>query len=486
MKTLLTLILALGSFQHATANTSPLVSDWVSFKSEKGNTVVLSMLYAYPDTLLSYKKDVDGFVAQGNIDVVIYTAVDTIVHYSWAEQSRTDHVSLKYKSDFAGVKHFVLKPGRYKAQVTIEDSFADSEEKYSATYELLVPRISGTELASSGIVLGQAIYPIGSTVANNLSADFEFGPVKIVPLPNAFVVGSTPSIGVLCELYQVGTYFPDGFIVEYAVTNTYGDEVLEFEVERFPYGDSYIESMNLALDTLPSGSYTVSLNIRDLVGSSSESLELVKNFDLVNTGDEVGSIPIVRVSIEEEFAKSPFYVFGEERCDKEFMYLGGRLTEGQRNLYNSLTEVRGKQRYLFSYWMHRDPNSNTRENEAREEFFELVGYAKQHFSSSIHPDGWNSDRGRVLLKYGMPEQRERHIIDVDKRPYEEWFYQQLPGQGPAEFVFVDVSGHSQFILVHSSAKGEVVDPNWFNAYVKEIDESLDSETDHDIPDNRRE
>ncbi len=481
----LLVVFAILYMQPTTLAQMPVDTDWVSFKSKGTNSIALSLLYAYPDTLLSYKAQGKKYQSQGNFDVVIYSPVDTIVHYEWSEQSVVDHVAMEHKNDYAGVKTFEIKPGRYTASVRVQDMHADSEEVYQQTFELLVPSISSSELASSGIVLGQSVYPANSTLAASYSDDFLFGTVKVVPLPSGLVIGASPTLGVVCELYQVGTYFPNGFVVEYAVENTYGDRVLQFEVERFPYGDSYVEAMNVALDTLPSGSYTVSMTIRDSETTSGETLTIARNFDLVNLGDEAGAVPVVRVSLEEEFAKSPFYVFGEERCDREFDFLFGRLSQGQRDLYNSLTEIRGKQRYLFSYWLHRDPEPDTRENEAREEFYDLIAYAKQHFSTPVHPDGWDSDRGRVLLKYGMPETRERHIIDVDKRPYEEWFYQQLPSQGPAEFVFVDLSGHAQYILVHSSAKGEVADPNWYNQYVKEIDESGDLQTDQDIPDNRR-
>ena len=45
-------------------------------------------------------------------------------------------------------------------------------------------------------------------------------------------------------------------------------------------------------------------------------------------------------------------------------------------------------------------------------------------------------------------------------PYEIWEYTNIPGEGRALFVFADVSGFSEFELIHSDVTGERQSANW--------------------------
>jgi hypothetical protein len=72
--------------------------------------------------------------------------------------------------------------------------------------------------------------------------------------------------------------------------------------------------------------------------------------------------------------------------------------------------------------------------------------------------GWRTDRGRVYLMYGEPSEIERYPSQVDAKPYELWHYNEL--EGGVIFVFGDVSGFSEYLLLHSTMRGELRDENW--------------------------
>ncbi|MFB3099953.1 MAG: GWxTD domain-containing protein, partial [Gammaproteobacteria bacterium] len=72
--------------------------------------------------------------------------------------------------------------------------------------------------------------------------------------------------------------------------------------------------------------------------------------------------------------------------------------------------------------------------------------------------GWKTDRGRVTLKYGEPDNINKNSALGDNRAYEIWEYYHQ--EGGVIFVFVDKDGFDDFDLVHSNARTEVSDPDW--------------------------
>jgi len=69
-----------------------------------------------------------------------------------------------------------------------------------------------------------------------------------------------------------------------------------------------------------------------------------------------------------------------------------------------------------------------------------------------------SDRGRIFIIYGEPSEIERYPNQVDTKPYEIWYYNEL--EGGVVFVFGDLTGFSDYTLLHSTLRGELRDDNW--------------------------
>jgi len=102
-----------------------------------------------------------------------------------------------------------------------------------------------------------------------------------------------------------------------------------------------------------------------------------------------------------------------------------------------------RDRLIAEYWKERDPTPGTDENELFDEFLRRIREANQRFSFS-RDDGWNTDRGRVYLKYGPPDIIERDIPARNSfGRYEIWTYEILKQQ----FVFYDRNGTGLYRLV---------------------------------------
>jgi GWxTD domain-containing protein len=99
-----------------------------------------------------------------------------------------------------------------------------------------------------------------------------------------------------------------------------------------------------------------------------------------------------------------------------------------------------RDRFVEQFWLRRDPTPGTAENEYKEEHYRRIAYSNVHFAAG-NP-GWKTDRGRIYIVYGPPDQIkvQRALGSGESaRPAEVWHYQSISGYGrDVEFKFVDV------------------------------------------------
>jgi GWxTD domain-containing protein len=93
------------------------------------------------------------------------------------------------------------------------------------------------------------------------------------------------------------------------------------------------------------------------------------------------------------------------------------------------------------FWGTRDPDPTTPENEALAQYLERVQRVVKEFSQ--FGPGWKSDRGRVYIRYGPPEQIDTAMDQRAQGEYEIWRYYNLN----RTFVFYDMFGVGDFKLV---------------------------------------
>ena len=93
------------------------------------------------------------------------------------------------------------------------------------------------------------------------------------------------------------------------------------------------------------------------------------------------------------------------------------------------------------FWAKRDPDSSTTENEALTQHLQRVQYVVKEYSQ--FGPGWRSDRGRVYIRYGPPEQIDTAMDSRSQGEYEIWRYFGRD----LHFVFYDMFGVGDFKLV---------------------------------------
>jgi GWxTD domain-containing protein len=114
---------------------------------------------------------------------------------------------------------------------------------------------------------------------------------------------------------------------------------------------------------------------------------------------------------------------------------------------------------MFKFWNSRDNDLSTPKNEYFIEYSRRIEISNQRFAA-LGKQGWKTDRGRIYLKYGEPSEIERFPNQTDTKPYEIWHYNEI--EGGIIFVFADLTSFSDYLLVHSTARGELRDDNWYS------------------------
>jgi GWxTD domain-containing protein len=134
------------------------------------------------------------------------------------------------------------------------------------------------------------------------------------------------------------------------------------------------------------------------------------------------------------------------------------LTQAERDAWRKLQTDDERDKYIEVIWRSRDPDPDTEENEFKEEFYERVAYANEHFSSG--KPGRLTDRGRIYIKFGKPDSIESHPTggayerefwegggSTTTYPFERWFYHYIPNvRSGVELEFVDPTGSGEFRL----------------------------------------
>src|SRR5262249_22148100 len=89
--------------------------------------------------------------------------------------------------------------------------------------------------------------------------------------------------------------------------------------------------------------------------------------------------------------------------DEDVSYI---ITNEERSAFKQLKTDEEREQFIESFWLRRDPTPDTIDNEFKDDHYERIAYANEHFASGI--PGWKTDRGRIYIMYGKPDEIESH------------------------------------------------------------------------------
>jgi len=125
------------------------------------------------------------------------------------------------------------------------------------------------------------------------------------------------------------------------------------------------------------------------------------------------------------------------------------ITDQELQAFKGLGNDEERDQFIEQFWLRRNPNPDSPENEFREQHYQRIAYANEHFAAG--KPGWRTDRGHIYISFGKPDSIDSHPSGGNyERPMEEgggststfpfeiWHYRYLEGVGDnIDVEFVD-------------------------------------------------
>jgi GWxTD domain-containing protein len=324
-----------------------------------------------------------------------------------------------------------LTPGSYNISIVVSDPKGVSAGTLESDFD--VKQIDDNSFSLSDV---QLVFKTEEETENKL---FRKAGKNVFPNVWRRYGVLNPKLSFYYEVYGIDTTVSEPLLADYTIINeakAITKKISAIELKRDGRQRSVLQALDIS--NLSSSLYNLEIIVTDPKSNIRTSRN--KKFEVIQFD---------RYSSSQSLSEEDIELF-----DELFSYIADDI---EYNQYKKLNDSE-KGNFILNYWKSKDPNPSTPENEYLLKVIEKFNYTNKNFSWSDQP-GWRSDRGRVLIKYGMPTNIESHQSEPNTVPYEIWTYQLEKNYS---FVFADRRTTGKYTLIHSDMIGEVSDPSWIN------------------------
>ncbi len=397
-------------------------------------------------------------IAPGNFQAsleitILFKQADTIssfAKYELLSQVITDTSTINF--GFVDFQRYALSDGEYQLDIQIADLNNTTATPFK-TLETIQLHYPSDQITFSGIQFVDTYKK-----SENPSVITKNG-LDIIPLVFNFYPESKSTLTFYTELYNSSKVLgPDAmFLLSYYIQSFETKSKMQdyFFAKRLDAKDVNVILNNIDIKNLPSGNYQLVIEARDrenkLICSNEIFLQRSNPTIQFNMKDLAG------LNIENTFTSR---ITKLDSLRESIRCLSPLSTEIERDYANNLTktdDLKTMQQYFYNFWFKR--NNIDPETAWKTYAFE-VAKANHSFKTQTKK-GYESDRGRVYLQYGAPDQISDQHNEPAAYPYEIWHYYILGNQRDKRFVFRTKDAvTNDFVLIHSTAIGELSNPMW--------------------------
>jgi len=434
--------------------------DFARFRYDDSNTYLEIYYMIAPTVSIPQEEDV-------HLKILIVGKQDSLLNSqnltgTFLPEGATSNVKM-------GMIKTILPEGEYDLHLRRYTDANRSEIVDSLTLRLSTGSFVQDRITISDLEICANIIPR----SQNRDNTFYKNTMEVVPNPSHMFGKDSPRLYYYIELYNVNKENPDKEIsIQTVIVDHAGQVRDKKDYTRSRKYESLVEKGAFNVSKLETGLYAMIFYVSD--EASNYSVYRKANF-YVNNPDVV--LVTERGDDQAKFIDSRYYTMTTELVDESFAQAQYLATKEEINIYNSLSDVDSKKRFMFRFWQEREKNQPGIENE----YYLRVNYANDHFRYS-GKNGWQTDRGRVYLMYGEPDQigkidfaslgagttsfarAEGLSEDASQVNHSVWTYHNL--DGGSQFFFLDKNNVGNYNLVHSTYKNEIQDPNWFLFYLE--------------------
>lgn len=136
------------------------------------------------------------------------------------------------------------------------------------------------------------------------------------------------------------------------------------------------------------------------------------------------------------------------------------ITGAEQQAFLRLQTDAERDYFIEQFWQRRDPTPGTPLNEFKVEHYRRIAFANDHFRTTTGIRGWKTDRGRVYITFGPPDEIDSHPNggplhgDNLLYPFETWRYRYIRGIGnDVSMDFADKTRDGEYHMTMDPAGG---------------------------------
>jgi GWxTD domain-containing protein len=382
--------------------------DAISYSSEQPHKSRIDAYVQVPHEEMRFVREGDLFVGRYEVTLSFFTPSRQLVHDEvWNvdvrandfAQTTSDHIySLSQRS-------VDLDPGSYEVMIQLKDR--ESQKISQRRRSLLVTDFSKDSLSLSDIMLVSRLTTEGEkrTIVPNISGNISQSSEGFFLFFEAYSPKSVDSLAFTWKAMD-------------------REKKIVYKRDRVEGLTGSRTQVFLKVDSLdvPMGRYVLTVDAvpTNALGGPMEDLKAVSSRTFTVRSLD---LPAAVLDLDKAIEQLAYIARGSD-----LQYIREASNEEEK-----------RQRFL-EFWAKRNPDPQTSRNELMDEYYARVEYANQHFKHYL--EGWKTDMGMIYIRFGAPENIERHPFEYDSKPYEIWYYYQLNRQ----FIFVDDSGFGDYRL----------------------------------------
>ncbi len=451
MKKLIFTLIALGMGFFLQGKSLNALFSYTTFDAPKAKSFVETYLSVEGNSLNYLQVEEHKF--QGAIEVVImFKQKNEIVSYDKYEVKSpvvVDTAMITY--NIIDQQRYALDNGSYVLEIWLSDK--NSKKKPFVHAEVINVSYPDDEVAVSGIEL---LSSFEKTDEQNLYTKNGY---ELMPLVSNFYPRDINELLFYTEIYNTAEVFGESgkFLIDYYIESfETAKRINEFQVIRRQSAAPVVPLIGkFDIGFLPSGNYKLVVETRN---KENELVAINKLFFQRSNPDVQFDVSdLAAISIENTFVEK---IGSKDTLSEYIKCLAPISSEIEKQFANKQlleSDLATMQQFFLNFWLSRhniDPYS------AWLDYFTEVRKVNSAYATQVKK-GYESDRGRVYLKYGPPNIVSESYNEPSAYPYEIWHYYTLGNQRNKKFVFMSQDMvTNDFELIHSDAIGELSNYRW--------------------------
>ncbi len=398
---------------------------------------------------VDYKLNQNNLYQATVLVTIIFKQGDEIVNFKKYELNSPEIASdTAQKDNFLDVQRIALPNGTYEMNLTLQDKNNDLPKiEVAQVIEISFPK---DLVVFSDIEFFETMRK--STQKNMLTKSG----YDVYPYLSAFFPESVDALGFYVELYNTDKTLGENqpFLVTYEIVdNQTKNTVQNFKAfKKLQSAPVNILTGMFDIKDLPNGNYLLHIEARN---KNNELLSVKDAF--FQRKNKLPELTLDKADIQGTFVEN----MTDEEVTEYIKAIAPIATEmemvfAENQLKNS-NNLELKKQFFYHFWFSR--NSENPE-EAWKKYKADLAVVEKEYGTQIKR-GYETDRGRVYLKYGPPNSVFARRNEPSAYPYEIWHYYRIDDFSNVKFVFYNPDLiTNDYQLIHSTMFGEVNYPQW--------------------------